>query len=242
MKLLTVITVTYNASSVLEKTIRSVIGQSVFDQIEYILVDGGSKDDTIQIAHRHKSSFDHIISEPDHGIYDAMNKGILIASAPWICFMNAGDTFYDHDTVSSLHLEQETPDHILYGDCVRVWPNGRRESRKARPFFTQSKLITGIGICHQATYMPTQILVHHPFLWKEYPHCADFKLCYDLWKEGLTFKRIDAPLCLYAYGEGFSSDTRYAQEVLHENARIIGKEHSLQYYKQKIKLWLSSLK
>ena len=242
MKSLSVITVTFNAARALEQTILSVINQTAFDQIEYILIDGGSKDETMDIARRYQDKFSLIISEKDHGIFDAMNKGAHMATAPWIVFMNAGDSFYDPDTVSSLHLDQETPDHILYGDCVRVWPDGRREARKARPFFTLPKQINGIGICHQATYMPTQTLVRHPFLWEEYPHCADFKLCYDLWKEGLTFKRIDAPLCLYAYGEGFSSDARHAQKVLHENACIIGQEHSLQYYKQKLQLWLSSHK
>lgn len=87
---LSIITVTYNAATLLEKTIRSVIDQS-YTIIEYIIVDGGSTDGTIDIIKRYESKIRKWISEPDHGIYDAMNKGLKMATGEFVWFINAGD-------------------------------------------------------------------------------------------------------------------------------------------------------
>ncbi|MBR5717340.1 MAG: glycosyltransferase [Bacteroidales bacterium] len=242
MKTLTVVTVTYNAEKTLEKTILSVIGQSAFSQIDYIIVDGASKDQTVSVAKRYESAINVIISEPDHGIFDAMNKGAQLARTPWIMFMNAGDLFYDEDTVASLHLDSQLADHIVYGDCMRVYANGNQEYRKAQPFFKMKNCIPGIGICHQSMYIPTEWMRAHPYLWQQYPHCADFEQVYAFWQEGRRLQYLDRPLCLYAYGEGFSSDVRNIRQVFEENASITHLKHTWFYYKQKLRLWLSSLK
>lgn len=242
MKHLTVITVTYNAASVLEKTILSVIGQTAFSQIEFILVDGGSKDDTLQIARQYESSFSRIVSEPDHGIYDAMNKGAKLANAPWIVFMNAGDSFYDEQTVASLHLESQQPNHLIFGDCVRVYSDGRQELRKANPFFRVRNHVPSIGICHQSIYLPTAWMQEHPYRWEEYPHCADFEQIHAFHHAGRSLQYVDRPLSLYSYGEGFSSSANSISKVFEENASIMNMRGSLLYYKQKFNLWLSSHK
>ena len=90
---ITVVTVCYNAVKDIEKTILSVVNQT-YDNIEYIVVDGGSKDGTVNIIQKYEDRITKWISEPDKGIYDAMNKGILMATGDWINFMNAGDYFY----------------------------------------------------------------------------------------------------------------------------------------------------
>jgi len=95
----TIITVTYNAERFIERTIQSIIGQD-YPNIEYIVIDGGSDDDTINIIKKHEEYIAYWISEPDGGIYDAMNKGIEVATGEWINFMNAGDTF-SHASVLS---------------------------------------------------------------------------------------------------------------------------------------------
>lgn len=242
MKTISIVTVTYNAEKTLPQTLRSITQQTVFDdQVEFIVIDGGSKDKTHEILAPFRPAIAHLVSEPDGGIFDAMNKGAQLATAPWIMFMNAGDEFYDNQTIESLHLERQQPDHVIYGDCVRIWTDGRRETRRANPFFRNPHRITGIGICHQSTYVPTRMLVDRPFQWKEYPHCADFKLLYDLWREDVRFDYVPRPLCLYAYGDGFSSDLRHFNLIFDENARIMNLRYSLTYYKQRVRMALSRL-
>ena len=88
---ISIITVSYNSKNVIEETILSVINQT-YEKIEYIIIDGGSTDGTIDIIKKYENQITHWISEPDFGIYDAMNKGIGLANGNWVNFMNCGDT------------------------------------------------------------------------------------------------------------------------------------------------------
>ena len=96
-----VITVTYNAEKVLEDTIQSVIAQT-YHHVEYIIVDGASKDGTLSIIDRYRPRIHTVVSEPDKGLYDAMNKGIALASGDYLCFLNAGDCFHEDDTLQQM--------------------------------------------------------------------------------------------------------------------------------------------
>lgn len=118
---ISVITVVYNAAALLENTIKSVIGQDI-DNLEYIVVDGGSKDGTVDVIRKYESYISKWISEPDKGIYDAMNKGIRLATGEWIIFMNAADTFC-HSKVLSTVLA-DIPAHIafIYSDFYMSQP------------------------------------------------------------------------------------------------------------------------
>ena len=90
--LITIITVAYNAVKDIENTILSVLNQT-YPNIEYIIIDGGSTDGTLDIIKKYEDKISYWVSEPDKGIYDAMNKGTLKATGVWLNFMNAGDTF-----------------------------------------------------------------------------------------------------------------------------------------------------
>ena len=96
-----IITVTYNAEATIEVTLRSV-QQQTYRQVEHIIVDGGSKDHTLSIIEKYKDSYLHVISEPDKGLYDAMNKGIRLATGDYLCFLNAGDSFHEVDTLEKI--------------------------------------------------------------------------------------------------------------------------------------------
>lgn len=89
---ITVITICFNIGNELEQTIKSVIGQS-YPNIEYIIIDGGSTDDTMAVLKRYKDNISLIVSEPDKGVYDAMNKGVRLATGDYVNFMNGGDRF-----------------------------------------------------------------------------------------------------------------------------------------------------
>ena len=250
MKSLTIVTVTYNAASTIEPTLRSILSQTVFaDQIEFILVDGGSTDGTLDIAHRLledrplsncKCSNCQILSEADHGIYDAMNKGARLATAPWILFMNAGDSLFASDTIESLHLDEASPDHIIYGDHITTHGDEKEQTCQAQPFWQQGpRLIAGLGICHQSIYMPTRWMQEHPFRWEQYRYCADFEAIHYWRSLGKSFTYISRPLCRFEQGDGFSSRPEVSLLLLDENARIVGRRHTLTYYKIWLRMWLN---
>ena len=116
-----VITVTYNAEKVLEDTIQSVISQT-YHHVEYIIIDGASKDGTMAIVNRYRDRISRVVSEPDKGLYDAMNKGIALATGDYLCFLNAGDSFHEDDTLQKMVHSinaNELPD-VLYGQTALV--------------------------------------------------------------------------------------------------------------------------
>lgn len=122
---ISIITICYNAASDLEKTIKSVRAQ-VFNDYEYIVVDGGSKDATSEIIKSNADVITKWVSEPDKGIYDAMNKGIRMATGDWVIMMNAGDVFADSDVLQNV-FSHVIPDKItfLYGDTLSRQKKGK---------------------------------------------------------------------------------------------------------------------
>jgi glycosyltransferase involved in cell wall biosynthesis len=112
---ISIITVTYNCADTIEGTIKSVLAQS-YPNVEYIIIDGQSTDGTIDIIKRYEKSITVFISEPDKGIYDAMNKGIRASKGTWLNFMNSGDSFHSEDSVwnSLNNLDDKTG--FIYSD------------------------------------------------------------------------------------------------------------------------------
>ena len=114
---LSIITITYQAEQYLERTIQSILVQGNRTDIEYIIIDGASKDGTLGIIEHYREHINSFISEPDRGIYDAMNKGLAKASGEYVVFMNAGDEFASKDTLTTmLHHLSKNPG-VLYGDA-----------------------------------------------------------------------------------------------------------------------------
>lgn len=113
--IMTVITVVYNAANCLEKTIQSVINQT-YKNIEYIIVDGGSNDGTLDIIRKYEDRITYWQSESDNGIYDAMNKAVNLTTGEWINFMNAGDIFYNGYVIESVNNLIKKNDDIVYGN------------------------------------------------------------------------------------------------------------------------------
>ncbi|MDG1158229.1 MAG: glycosyltransferase family 2 protein [Flavobacteriales bacterium] len=117
---ISIITIAYNSAETIEDTIKSVLAQS-HEDLEYILVDGASKDATMDIVNKYKSRISTIISEPDKGIYDAMNKGVLAASGDVIGILNSDDFYADDDVLKDVNAKfEESPIEGLYADLVYV--------------------------------------------------------------------------------------------------------------------------
>lgn len=116
-----IITVTYNAAKVLEDTIQSIVTQT-YKNLEYIIVDGGSTDETLDIIHKYQEHITTVISEPDQGLYDAMNKGIKLATGDYLCFLNAGDGLHEDDTLLQWYIpSMEQLCREYYMEKQKLW-------------------------------------------------------------------------------------------------------------------------
>ena len=188
-----IITVTYNASSVIMPTLQSVLSQN-YANYEYILVDGGSADDTVALAKSSGIEFAHIVSERDNGIYDAMNKGIALATGDYLCFLNAGDAFYSPTTlqtiVDAIAGETELPD-VLYGETAEV--DAERNFVRMRRLQAPEKLPwrsfkDGMLVCHQAFYARREIA---PMFNLEYRLSSDVDWCIKVMKQARKMVNVN---------------------------------------------------
>lgn len=192
-----IITVVYNGAKHLENTIKSVIALN-YDNIEYIIIDGGSTDDTLDIIKGYAEHIDHWISEKDRGIYDAMNKGVKIATGQWINFMNAGDTFASVDALSFFEDTALDAD-IIYGDAIILYPTFKTllrtsplvESWKRMPF------------CHQASFTKRNLINNSPFN-LAYKLSSDFDFIYSAYLKQKRFNYIKQVICEFDFTEGAS--------------------------------------
>ena len=120
--LVSVITIVLNGEEYIEKTIQSVIRQT-YKNIEYIVVDGGSTDATLDIIHQYENTIDYWVSENDKGIYDAMNRGIDLSTGWLINFINAGDLFYNNSTIATVSREIGSAG-VIYGKTLIDYGTG----------------------------------------------------------------------------------------------------------------------
>lgn len=127
---ISVITVCYNAADTLEKTIQSVLGQT-YPNIEYIIIDGGSTDGTVDIIHKYTDRIAYWVSEPDGGIYDAMNKGIERATGEWINFMNAGDIFCDKFVLTNILSNDSVNQYSFLFSDFYIYGKGMKQKISA---------------------------------------------------------------------------------------------------------------
>ena len=157
--LLSVITVVYNNAKDIERTILSVV-QQTYGNIEYIVIDGASTDGTLAIIHQYQNQIAQIISEPDKGIYDAMNKGLSIATGDYVLFMNSGDEFFEKDTVEKVFNKAQNAD-IYYGETEIINENlvsqGRRRHQIPKKLSINS-FKYGMSVCHQAIYIKRSLV------------------------------------------------------------------------------------
>jgi glycosyltransferase involved in cell wall biosynthesis len=214
-----IITVTYNAGAVLEDTIQSVITQT-YRNVEYIIVDGGSKDHTLDIINRYREHIHTLVSEPDKGLYDAMNKGIRLATGDYLYFLNAGDELHEDDTLQLMVHSitgTELPD-VLYGETAIVDEEGHflRMRRLSAPENLNWKSFKdGMLVCHQA-FFPRRELAEPYDL--RYRFSADFDWCIRIMKKSHTLHNTHLTLIDYL-NEGMT--TRNHRASLHERFRIM---------------------
>lgn len=209
---ISIITVVYNAIDSLEQTMLSVFNQT-YSEIEYIVIDGGSTDGSLDIIEKHQNKISLKISESDKGIYDAMNKGLKLATGDFVFFLNSGDLFFENKTIEKVVQKISDPNSLYYGN---VYLNNLNKLYWGE--FSRYKLAIG-NICHQAIFYPRSI-------YSKYQYNLKYRVFADYYYNLSIFpivKFIYIPETISFYDNaGFSVATRDVEfeKVVNKMVRI----------------------
>lgn len=218
-----IITVSYNSEKTIERTIKSVLNQS-YKNYEYIIIDGGSNDKTNDIINRYKTHFDgdltHI-SEPDNGIYDAMNKGIALTKGKIIGLLNSDDYYFDttlaivYDAYINSNLKSVLTGELLFKtrDREQLFKTGEKRFRKKIKQYKN-------GVRHPATFVPKVIYDDIGLFNLDYKIAADAELMFRIYKSNYTFKFINQPLLVMSDG-GISNSKGITEQILLEKKHLL---------------------
>ncbi|MCM1291761.1 MAG: glycosyltransferase [Prevotella sp.] len=188
--LISIVTITYCAANVLTPTLESVSAQN-FDDYEHIIVDGASPDNTLDVANKLRTPKTKILSEPDNGLYDAMNKGLKTARGKYIIFLNAGDSFSSKNTLSHYAELCQSNADIIYGDTDIVDADRRFIAHRhlsAPKSLSFKSFSSGMLICHQAFMVRKELT---PLYDLKYRFSADFDWCIKCIKNADPLKCIN---------------------------------------------------
>ncbi len=218
--ILTIATVCYNAAEELEKTIQN-IAQQTFPNIEYLIIDGNSKDKTLEIIKSYQKDISNYISQNDNGIYDAMNKAILMAKGDYILFMNAGDSFTENTIIEQIFnkihqdckMKNNFPD-LIYGDYT-VINQTFSETVKAESL---NKKWRGMKFCHQSMLLKTNLAKKQLFSGNYIT--SDFEQVYELYQKGISFYYFPKSIANFKT-DGLSSQNKI--KVRFESKEIVQK-------------------
>ena len=211
-----IITINFNNKDGLKRTINSVLCQTCIDY-EFIIIDGGSTDGSVEVIKENESQITYWVSEKDNGVYHAMNKGVAQAHGDYCIFMNSGDCFHSPDALNDIENYQED---IICGQ-VSTFPSGHH-----KPTISLVDLLR-ISLPHQAMFIKRELLIKHPYD-EEYKILSDWKFCIEnLVIDNCSFRNIEVVIADYESG-GISSNSngllaKERADILHEMfpARIL---------------------
>lgn len=218
-----IITAVLNAAEALEETILSVLRQT-YPHREYLIIDGGSWDGTVEVLERYDAALDYWLSEPDRGIYDAFNKGIRLAQGDWLYFLGAGDRLADERVLEEVFSE-EPQEKFLYGDVVFL-PKGRRYGGR----FSKLRLCRR-NLCQQAVFYHRDLFQKFGLFETQYPLAADWAFnlhCFGSPEVSPRYLRRVIALC----PTGGASSRSWDSAFLRDRERLLrrlGKGYGLLY-------------
>ena len=219
---LSVITIVYNNVKDIERTMLSVINQT-YPNIEYIVIDGASTDGTVEKISTYRSKLTHFISEPDKGIYDAMNKGLALASGDYVLFMNSGDELYAPETVADVFDTAAAAD-IYYGETEMYdenWNSLGQRRHCAPENFSWQSFKYGMSISHQAIYIRRSLVSPYDL---NYKYSSDIDWVIKATKNASSIVNTHMYVAKYLVG-GISKKKHFAS--LRERFRIFTKYYGL---------------
>lgn len=217
MSAFTIITVCLNIASTIRRTCESIVNQT-FQDFQWIVVDGASTDGTLDILKEYSSRIDILISEPDKGIYNAMNKGIKLATGEYINFMNGGDEFYNNEVLQEVFDTNPTAD-VIYGDEYKI-KGEKKYLFKNWESVTPELLYQRYGIAHQSSFTKTIVLKKYGFN-ENYKISADYDFFIKICKKGYSFIKIATIVNLF-YEDGISVTN---QQIVDSEYSDIKKKH-----------------
>ena len=221
--LITVITVVRNDRENIQKTVESVLNQK-FDKFEYIIIDGKSTDGTIDIINKYKDQIDIIISEPDNGIYDAMNKGIKLSSGIYLNFLNSGDYYINDEILNeiALNVKDDLIDFV-YGSILIEY-SGQHIRREIKRIFSKKYLRSGKQPPHPASFLKKSEIVKAKCFNTEYKYSADFDLFCKLNTFNIKSKLINKQIAIFSSGGASSS-----MQANYETKKILKNNYGLYF-------------
>lgn len=218
MKTLSIITVNRNNAAGLERTCQSVVWQT-FEDFEWLVIDGASNDNSVDIIKKYAYKMAHWISEPDSGIYNAMNKGIKLAKGDYCLFLNSGDWLLSPDSIKAAFNIIKDLDYadVYYGDCL----NSDFIICKMPEQLSIDHLYMQTALSHQNTFINRSLFYDHGFYDENFPTVSDsIFFAREFWVYRSRFVHIKTIISVYSIG-GISSVYKHAREELHEYIKKI---------------------
>jgi glycosyltransferase involved in cell wall biosynthesis len=215
-----VITVVYNDVDHIEDTIKSALDQT-YQNFEYIVIDGGSTDGTVDLIKKYSKYVTYWVSEPDGGIYDAMNKGVKIAIGDFLYFLNSNDYFYNKDVLKNVAKEyvKNKKAEILYGRQFFKFHNPLKQDGVPPQIPPEKRLPRGNTIYHQASFIKKSVFDKIGLFTTSYKLAGDYEFFCRCFVNGILFICIDEVISIFTHG-GRGCETSLAYK---ENAEIVKK-------------------
>lgn len=220
---ISIITVAFNSEKTIERTIRSILNQT-YENFEYIIIDGGSTDKTNEIIQQYKSRFTgnlvHI-SEPDNGIYDAMNKGITLAQGKIVGLLNSDDYYFD-TTLAIVYKAYFNSDllSVLTGELIFKTGDSEQLLKTSENRFRKKMKQYKNGVRHPATFVPKIIYDDVGLFNLDYKIASDAELMFRIYKARFEFNFINEPLVVMSDG-GISNSKGITNQILSEKRQIL---------------------
>ncbi len=205
---ISIITITYNSEKTLEETIQSVVSQN-YDNLEYLIIDGGSTDRTLEIVEKYKDKIDIVISEPDKGISDAFNKGIRNASGEIIGIINSDDLLMPGalETISKYY----NPEIDIFSGNVIFWNQDTGDEHSCKPDIKFDKLKMQFGVAHPSRFIRKSAYEKYGLYDINFRYMMDADLLCRFYKRGAYFIHIDIDLAKFRMG-GTTADNIYKKK------------------------------
>lgn len=201
---ITVATVCYNSANTIEETMKSVLGQT-YKNVEYIIVDGASTDNTLKIVKEYETKhYISVISEPDKGLYDAMNKAADMATGKYILYMNSGDLFADDMAIEKMVPYLKEGHELVYGNVIRCKEDGEHLETYHGRNVPLKLALQGKMMCHQSIFTRTDIMRKYRFD-LNFSITADYDFILRMLHDKRAFKYVDVTVSKVDSIEGISS-------------------------------------